>query len=138
VNLFLAESWSYTKSTNEKKLFDLDASYKKQLIYTPLNRIVIKAGAIYKGFNLTLKGDYTGEVFTSKDNVESLPAYFLLDMVFSKSFKIKNEYPLTIQFNLNNMLNTEYQVTPFRPMPGFNFLVTVKAEISRQSSIVSR
>jgi iron complex outermembrane receptor protein len=138
VNLFLAESWSYTKSINEKKLFDLDASYKKQLIYTPLNRIVIKAGAIYKGFNLTLKGDYTGEVFTSKDNVESLPAYFLLDMVFSKSFKIKNEYPLTIQFNLNNMLNTEYQVTPFRPMPGFNFLVTVKAEISRQSSIVSR
>ncbi len=137
MNLFLTESWSFTKSTNEKKLFDLDASYKKQLIYTPLNRVVIKTGAIYKGFNLTLKGDYTGEVFTSKDNLASLPAYFLLDAIFSKSFKIKNEYPITIQFNLNNVLNADYQVTPYRPMPGINFLVTVKAEISRQSSVIS-
>jgi vitamin B12 transporter len=138
LNIFLAESWSYTKSTNEKKLFDLDASYKKQLIYTPLNRMILKAGAIYKGFNLTLKGDFTGEVYTLKDNSASLPAYFLLDVILSKSFKIKNEYPISIQFNLNNLLNTDYQVTPYRPMPGINFLVTVKAGISRQSIVDSR
>jgi len=138
LSLFLSESWSFTKSTNEKKLFDLDASYKKQLIYTPLHRLVMKAGVIYKGFNLTVKSDFTGEVFTSKDNLTSLPAYFLLDAIISKTFKIKSEYPLTIQFNLNNVLNTDYQVTPYRPMPGINFLVTVRAEISRQSSVVSR
>lgn len=90
VSLFLAESYSYTKSTNEKKLFDLDASYKKQLIYTPLHRLILKSGAVYKGFNLTVKGNYTGEIFSSKDNSTSLPAYFLLDAVLSKSLKIKN------------------------------------------------
>jgi vitamin B12 transporter len=134
VNIFLTESWSFTKSTNEKKQFDLDASYKKQLIYTPLNRLVMKAGVIYSGFNLTLKGDFTGEIFTSKDNLTSLPGYFLLDALISKSFKIKNEYPVSIQFNLNNILNADYQVTPYRPMPGINFLLTVKAGIDKVQS----
>ena len=129
VSLFLAESYSYTKSTNEKKLFDLDASYKKQLIYTPLHRLILKSGAVYKGFNLTVKGNYTGEIFSSKDNSTSLPAYFLLDAVLSKSFKIKNSFPLTIQLNLNNVLNADYQAIPYRPMPGVNFLVTIKVEI---------
>lgn len=131
VSLFLAESYSFTKSTNEKKLFDLDASYRKQLIYTPLHRLVIKTGAVFKGYNLTVKGNFTGEVFSSKDNTESLPPYFLLDAVVSKSFKTKNEYPLTIQFNLNNILNADYQAIPYRPMPGINFLLTIRAGIEK-------
>jgi vitamin B12 transporter len=138
ISLFLAESWSFTRSINEKKLFELDASYKKQLIYTPLNRIFIKVGGIYKGFNLTLTGDFTGEVFTSSDNLSSLPAYFLLNAILSKSFKIKNAIPMTIQLNLNNALNTKYEVTPYRPMPGINFLLTVKAGIGQQSAVSSQ
>jgi outer membrane receptor protein involved in Fe transport len=128
-NIFFIESYSFSKSTNEKKLFDLDASYKKQLIYTPLHRMFLKAGAAYKGFNLTFKGNFTGEVFSLKDNTASLPAYFLLDAVVSKSFKIKNEFPLTVQINLNNVLNNHYESIPYRPMPGIGFLVTVKTEL---------
>ena len=131
LDLYFAESYTFSKATNEKKLFDLDASYKRQLIYTPLHRFVIKAGAMMKGYNLALKGDFTGEIFTSKDNVESLPPFFLLDAVVSKSFVIKKEYPLSIQLNLNNILNNDYQSIPYRPMPGFNFLVTVRAEIRK-------
>jgi vitamin B12 transporter len=134
VGLFFAESYSFTKSTNEKKLFDLDASFKKQLIYTPLHRLVIKAGAVYKGFSLTVRGNYTGEIFSSKDNSTSLPAFFLFDAVVSKSFKNKNEYPLTIQLNLNNILNTDYQAIPYRPMPGINFMLTIRAELHKAKS----
>jgi iron complex outermembrane receptor protein len=138
INIFLLESYTYSKSTNEKKLFELDASYKKQLIYTPLNRFVIKAGALYKGFNLTLNGGFTGETFTTKDNFESLPPYFIMDIIVSKTFKMKKEYPLTVQFNLNNVLNKDYEVVPYRPMPGINFLVTVKvAVVGHQSLVIS-
>jgi iron complex outermembrane receptor protein len=126
VKIFFSESYSYTKATNEKKLFELDASYKKQLIYTPVNRFVIRAGLTSEGYNITLKGNYTGEVFTTKDNLESLPSTFLLDAVFSKSFKMKKIHPLTLQLNLNNILNTDYQSVPYRPMPGINFLVTCR------------
>jgi len=131
LNIYFVECYSYTKSTNEKKLFDLDASYKKQLIYSPLHRLVLKSGAVYKGFNLAIKGNFTGENFTSKDNTTSMPAYFLLDAVMSKSFYLKNKYPITIQLNLNNIFNTEYQAIPYRPMPGFNFLVSIKAEMEK-------
>jgi iron complex outermembrane receptor protein len=130
VGLFIGGSYTLSKSTNEKKLFDLDASYKKQLIYTPLHRFIARTGALYKGFSLVLKGTYTGEVNTTKDNSGSLPAFFLLDAVFSKSFKLNHQYPFTIQLNANNILNKEYQVTPYRPMPGFNFLVTLRLAVS--------
>jgi iron complex outermembrane receptor protein len=129
ISVFLAESYTYSKSTNEKKIFDLDASYKKQLIYTPLHRFVIRTGAIYKGFGMTFKGNFTGKTYTTKDNTDSLPPYFLLDVILSKSFNIKKIYPLTIQMNLNNILNNDYQVVPYRPMPGANGLITVKAQI---------
>jgi vitamin B12 transporter len=135
VKLFMSESYTYSKSTNEKMLFDLDASYKKQLIYTPLHRITLRTGALYKGFDFTIKGSYTGMVYTTKDNMGSLPGYFLLDMIFSKTIIIKTQYPITIQLNLNNILNADYQVVPYRPMPGMNFLLTVKAALSRQSAV---
>lgn len=129
ISLFLAESYSLTKSTNEKKLFDLDASYRKQLIYTPVNRFTVRAGTGYKGFSLTLRGNLTGEVFTTKDNIESLPPYFIMDAVISKSLKIKKVYPITLQVNMNNIFNLEYQSIAYRPMPGFNFLVTLKVDL---------
>jgi vitamin B12 transporter len=131
VTYFLRESYSYTKSTNEKKLFDLDASYKKQLIYTPLHRFFVKIGAIYRGFSLTLNGNFTSEVYSSKDNFDALSAYFILDVIFAKSIIIKKQLPLHIQLNINNMLNTDYQAIPYRPMPGFNFMLTLKAELKK-------
>jgi vitamin B12 transporter len=131
VSFFFAESYSYTKSTNEKKLFDLDASYKKQLIYTPLHRFVIKSGAIFHGFTLSLNGNFTSEVYSTKDNVGSIPPYFLMDAIVSKSFKIKHQTPFIIQFNMNNILNSDYQAIPYRPMPGFNFMLTLKAELKK-------
>jgi vitamin B12 transporter len=131
IKFIFSGSYTLSKSTNEKKVFELDASYKKQLIYTPIHRVIIKTGAMYKGFSFIVKGSYSGIVYTSKDNVSSIPQYFLLDAVFSKSFRIYNQFPLVIQLNLNNLTNKEYQVTPYRPMPGVNALITVKIGMER-------
>lgn len=137
LSMNISESYTFLKSTNEKKLFELDASYKKQLIYTPLHRLSIRAGVLYRGFSVSLRGNYTGLVYTSKDNSESLPGYFLLDFIFSKTFNIKVHYPLTIQLNLNNLLNKNYQAVPYRPMPGINGLLTVKVALGK-SAVGSR
>jgi vitamin B12 transporter len=130
VDLLLSGSYTFSRSTNEVKLSNLDASYKKQLIYTPVHRFILKTGAAFKGYNLALKGTYTGEVYTTKDNTGSLPQFFLLDGILTKTFKLKGNNPLSIQLNVNNILDREYEVTPFRPMPGVNFLLTVKTVIS--------
>lgn len=125
--ILLAESYTFSRSTYEKKLFDLDASFQKQLIYTPVHRMMIKPGVEFHGFTLLLQGSFTGEIYTAKDNSTALPAYFLLDAVLAKSIKLAHKYPISLQMNLNNVLNKSYQVVPYRPMPGFNFLVSLKA-----------
>ncbi len=135
VKLLFGESYTYTKATNQVKLFEQDASYKKQLIYTPLHRLMVRAAVVYKGFNLTLKGNFTGIVYTTKDNLDWLPPYLILDAIVSKSFKLKNSDNMIIQFNVNNIGNIEYQSVPYRPMPGIGFLVTVRYFLSQQSAI---
>jgi hypothetical protein len=52
-----------------------------------------------------------------------------MDVVLSKTFSVKEHYPVTIQLNLNNILNKDYKVIPYRPMPGVNGMLTVKAGI---------
>lgn len=125
----LAGSYSFTRSTNEKKLFDLDASYQKQLIYTPAHRFLLKPGLEFRGYRLALRGTFTGKIYTTKDNQHSLPGFFLLDAVVAKTLSVSKKYPLTFQLNLNNILNEDYQVVPYRPMPGFGVMGTVRAEL---------
>ena len=127
--IHLVESYSFTRSTNEKKLFDLDASYQKQLIYTPAHRFLMKPGLAFRGYRLSLRGTYTGKIYTTKDNQHSLPGYFLLDAVVAKTLYINRKYPLTLQINVNNILDKDYQVVPYRPMPGFGVMGTVRAGI---------
>ncbi len=129
LNIVISESYSYTLSTNEVKQFDLDASYKKQLIYTPIHKAMLRAAALYRGFCLIIANEYTGEIFTLKDNSASLPGYYLLNVTLGKTFKIHGNYPLEILLKGNNIFNKEYQSVPYRPMPGINFLASVKFTI---------
>ncbi len=123
--LSLTGSYSMTVSTNEKKISEYDASYRKQIIYTPLHRMMLKAGAGWKGFQLTLRGNFTGKVYTTKDNESYLPSYFLIDGILSKNIQVIHGLPVTFQVNLNNLAAEEYQVVPYRPMPGFNLMGTI-------------
>jgi iron complex outermembrane receptor protein len=127
-------SYSMTFSTNEKKLSEFDESYQKQLIYTPVHRMILKPGMGWKGFQFTLRGSLTGEAFTSKDNEESLPPFFLLDAIISKEINLIGRAPVSFQVNLNNITNLDYQVVPYRPMPGFNVMGTVVVRFAVRSS----
>jgi iron complex outermembrane receptor protein len=138
VRLDLAGSYTLTFSTNEKKLSEYDASYKQQLIYTPEQRFMLKAGAGWKGFRVTLRGNYTGTVYTTRDNEAFLPPYFLVDGIVAKDFRIGKRLPLTVQLNLNNLTGKDYETVPYRPMPGFNFMATVVVGVrSRESGVGS-
>ena len=127
-------SYSLTISTNEKKLSDYDASYKKQLIYTPFNRMMIKAGAAEKASRSPC-AEFYRERSIPQGTMKSLPPYFLLDGIISKAFNINGKVPVSLQLNLNNLTNKEYQTVPYRPMPGFNLMGTVVISVgSRQSA----
>jgi vitamin B12 transporter len=133
IRLMLSASYVYTLSTNEQKLGNLDASYKKQLIYTPLNKFSLRANALFNGFTAMIRTNYTGIVYTSKDDLESLPGYTLLDAGFGKEFRVK-DLKIAVQFNMNNILNTFYQVVPYRPMPGRNFMISANFKYDRKNA----
>jgi iron complex outermembrane receptor protein len=126
----LKESYTYSHSTNENELHVNDASFKKQLIYTPVHKALVKVYLGWNGFGLTLRNTVTGEVFITRDNTSSLPGYYLLDLVLQKEMLVAGKVPVNISFNIDNILNEDYQVTPFRPMPGVNFLVSLSIEFS--------
>ncbi len=122
----LEQSYSYSRSTNEKKLFDLDGSYGKQLLYVPLNKILIRAAVEYRGYRFSLRENYSGKVFTSSDNANWIPGYNLLDIIIAKKILLSKQFNTNLQLNINNIFNIKYQVVPYRPMPGLNFLFTLK------------
>jgi len=124
----LTISYSYTKSTQEEKLYENDNTYKKQLIYTPHHSLNVKLDFIWKGYGAALIQNYTGPVYTTRDNSESLPGYAVLDLLFNKSFTIKRN-EIVIHVRIKNILNTGYEVIQYRPMPGIHFNVGVKFSI---------
>jgi iron complex outermembrane receptor protein len=131
--LVFDESYSYTRSTNEKQLDGNDDSYKKQLIYVPVHQAMLRTFLGWKGFGLAIKNTISGKTYTTRDNESSLPAYLLMDVAISKKFKVAGKCTMDLSLVGNNLLNKEYQVTPFRPMPGINFLVSLNVELNHQN-----
>ena len=101
----LTGSYTYSRSTNEKQLFEYDASFHTQLIYTPLHRASLISGLEYRYFGLSIRGNYTGMTYTTRDNLASLPGYFIPDAALSRSFRFRQNNSLVALLNLNNILN---------------------------------
>lgn len=68
-----------------------------------------------------LRHNYIGRRFTSTDNATRIDAYHLFDveLMYRGLFKIAKDYcHWNITLEVQNILNTEYQNMPGRPMPG--------------------
>lgn len=110
---------SYVLSTNEKANSSNDLTVGKQLIYIPRlshqHWLLIRNRQWYGALNQT----YTGYRFTTADNEAFLDDYPLLNLMAGFNWHF-----VGIKFQVNNLLDKEYQVLPARPMPGRNYLFT--------------
>jgi vitamin B12 transporter len=120
----LTEGYTYARSTSEKKLYSNDNSYQKQLIYVPEHRMFCNLYLAYMGFSLNYNFNFTGLRFTSSDNTETLPSFSLHNMVFVKEFRIQ-QTSINVQFDIDNLLNEEYQAIAYYPMPGRSYKISV-------------
>ena len=99
-----------------------DQTLNKQLIYVPNH----KANSIFSykyrkwGFNYNLQ--YTGKVYITTSNTQSLDAYTLSNISVNRSlFNDK----LRLAFRANNLFNEYYQSVAYRPMPNRNFTLII-------------
>ncbi len=99
----------------------------EQLIYIPLHSIQSITALNYNLWFVDLVYAYTGDRSTAQTGQSSqvyyaipMRAFSLIDMHFGKKWILKHQ-SITCGFKINNLLSSNYQMLPFRPMPGRNF-----------------
>ncbi|MCX6244079.1 MAG: TonB-dependent receptor plug domain-containing protein [Bacteroidetes bacterium] len=123
-------NYNYCKSTNEKAKSAEDASVGKQLIYTPVNTLNDILTLTLSGFYFTYVFTYTGLRYTSTDNLYFMPGYNLSNIILGKDFHL-SKIILSLQLQINNLFNLDYQSIANRPMPGRNYALTLKFNFSK-------
>jgi iron complex outermembrane receptor protein len=109
--------YSYTRSTNEKKLSENDPAFQKQLTYVPYHRAHFNLHVGWKSWVFRADEGITGPRYVTADNTEKLAGYALLDMSLGHTF-YPGEQKLTVRAGVQNIMNTDYQAVQYYPMPG--------------------
>ena len=123
-------NYAYTKSTNLRGKNEYDNALNKQLIYVPFHKLGGSMFVNFKSINLTYTYNYTGKRFITSDNNWYLPANFISNISLSKEFKLAKKYRLFASFNVNNVLDQDYQSIAYRPMAGRNYLIRLTFKIN--------
>jgi len=124
----ISEAYTYSKSTNRKKLDGNDETYQKQLIYTPLHNFSVRFQVFYNKWSISYSQNYVGKAFTSRDNLHEIPSYSIANFNLNKSFEFGGKL-MNFQFNIDNIFDKDYQVIEYRPMSGRSFGITLNLEI---------
>lgn len=103
-----------------------DMSTKKQLIYVPYHKANAILNYQYKKWNLDYYLQYTGEVYTTTSNTQTLDSYLISNININRSL-LKNK--LNIALKINNLFDENYQSVAFRPMPNRNFTLNINLKI---------
>jgi vitamin B12 transporter len=127
----LGARYDYVLSTNEKVPLGNESELHKQLIYVPLHKAGLKAGVTLKGYTLIYMHNYTGWVYTQADNEAFIEPYWLGNLIFSKTYSIKNT-SVNFLFKMNNIWNKKYQVIAYRAMPGQNFEIGISVQYNKK------
>ena len=120
MNLNIGLNYSHSSSVKDNETTSNDPTYGKQLIYIPVELSKTNIGFNYKDIGVNLYYRFIGKRYTNYENTDFLPAVDLLDGSFNYSLDIW-KLKTRLNFELNNILNTDYQIMPGYPMPLRNF-----------------
>jgi iron complex outermembrane receptor protein len=116
----LSLNTSYVVATNQKRQFDLDLSYQKILIYTPIYNHQLNLDIAYKRWKLNTNCSYTGYRYTTSDNTQALPPILLFNIQANHQLAISSKFSLDTFCSIQNLFNASYQLIQNYPMPGIN------------------
>ncbi|MEI7498852.1 MAG: TonB-dependent receptor [Bacteroidota bacterium] len=124
-NIGLKNNYNFCRSTYEKTNLSNDNKIGKQLIYVPVHTfnstVSLERWKFYAIYNFS----FISNRYTGKDNLSYMPAYDISNIILGKNISLKN-FMLSLQFEINNLLNLDYQSIASRPMPGINYAFTFK------------
>ncbi|MEI7725658.1 MAG: TonB-dependent receptor [Bacteroidota bacterium] len=121
----LKNNYNFCRSTYEKANSKYDDKIGKQQLYIPVNTFNSTFSAERWNFYFNYNWTFTGDRFIGVDNLSYMPAYNLSNIIFGKNIHIEH-FILSLQININNLFNLDYQSIQDRPMPGINYAFTIK------------
>lgn len=129
----LSGNYAYNSSVNYgDPLTWGDASYGKQLVYVPLHSGNLMLNIRWEGFFLTYQhNSYSKRFTTSSNDVSSrneIYPYFMNNLIAGKDFRIW-KVELKAEIKIYNLFNETYHSVLYRPMPGRNYMLLLRAKI---------
>ncbi len=95
-----------------------------QLPYSPHLQASL-LGLYQKGnFSFHTIAAYTSRRYLDSDNTSFLPGYWIADAGFAYTLML-SKHTFEINLNIRNLLNKEYEVVAWQPMPGRNFNLSI-------------
>jgi iron complex outermembrane receptor protein len=110
--------YTWQEATREKAAFAGDASLHRQLIYIPRQLASLQAGFNWRNWQWSIQQVYTGLRFSSSDNYNYLPAFWLTHTQVAYHMQAGKLFQVRWFGSVRNVLNTAYQVMEWRAMPG--------------------
>jgi len=132
-NLLLNNNYNLCHSTYEKASSSYDEKIGKQLIYVPVHTFNSTLSIVRWGFYLNYNFCYYSDRYFAKDNLSIMPAYSLSNIIFGKNIRIKL-FILSLQLDINNVFNLDYESVSNMAMPGRNFAFTLKLKLPSLSN----
>jgi outer membrane cobalamin receptor len=128
--LFFSANYTYTRTSNQNALSSVDESRGKQLTYIPIHSGNFSFDLSYKKWNWGLNNQSIGKRYTTSSNVESdfesiLNPFSIFNTDLSwKTNIMKLETIWT--FRIENLLDTDYMMILWRPMPGRYYAINLQ------------
>src|ERR1035438_3834455 len=125
----LGVNTAYVLATTVASYIYNDGSIGKQIPYTPRYNGQMNIGFNYRRLSVNYNHTYTGYRFTTSDESYYLMPYQTgnLQLMYEAAYR---HHALLFTGQCNNIWNEQYQVVAYRPMPGINWLLGIKADIT--------
>lgn len=117
-------NYTYTQALKTSSDYINDPTYNKQIFYIPEEMAKINMTLNYKNTGLNLFYNFTGSRYTDFENTNSLSPVDLIEGNIYQNFNV-GEVRTQVKFEVNNLLNTDYQMISGYPMPLRNYNLTL-------------
>ena len=125
VKISFNNDYNYCRSTYEKATSPDDASVGHQVIYVPVHLFNSTLTIKYLDFTLSYNFNYIGRRYLGTDNLFFMPGYNLSNLFLGKNIKFSN-IVVSLQLQINNLFNLDYQSIASIPMPGRSYGLTIR------------
>lgn len=121
----LTTSYTFSKAVTKKGTDENDQSVGKQLPYTPQHQANAKVQVKKSGFTSFIATNFVGERSVTADNPRLMSSFQLFNFGLGYDQLTLGKLQFPVSFQINNILDTDYQVLYLRAMPGRSYQINL-------------